>query len=299
MNVDVGGIYYQISSESTYTNVKKARIIDSTGDANWINVISIDDSQTTRIVFRSDCALWNSGASDLTRTRLHITSLSSLQREGVYCYDMKVWKRIYMTKDGICIQLIEDVPESGGQFCLWSAGIVMAKYFEFCEPLRYALKGKKLLELGAGSGLTSMVASILGAKVFSTEQESCLPYLRKNASLNPDITINIKTLGWTEACMNTDLKFDFVFGCDITYEPKNFSSIINLIQTFLKPSAVAYICHDDDSCPLSKFASDELKALCQQVGLTFTKVNYEECLDSSFYSEKIFIWQLSKDDTNL
>lgn len=66
-----------------------------------------------------------------------------------------------------------------GQNCIWSAGLVMAKYLEYSD-MRCRLSGKRILELGAGAGLTSMVAALLGGNVDSTEQKSCLGYLQVN-----------------------------------------------------------------------------------------------------------------------
>jgi hypothetical protein len=66
---------------------------------------------------------------------------------------------------------------SPGQNCIWSAGLVMARYLE-CSDLRSRLLNQRILELGAGAGLTSMVAALLGGDVYSTEQKSCLGYLQ-------------------------------------------------------------------------------------------------------------------------
>mgnify|MGYP003385147482 CR=1 FL=1 len=55
----------------------------------------------------------------------------------------------------------------------------LSRYLETkCD--QYTLKGKRILELGAGAGLTSMVAALhVGAEgaVYATEQNTCLPYL--------------------------------------------------------------------------------------------------------------------------
>ena len=93
----------------------------STGADGWLTLVedcSQTESSSTRIIFESDCALWNPGVTEISRTILTITELRSLQKEGLYCYGLKAWKRNYITAEGICLELIEDVPESGGQFCL-------------------------------------------------------------------------------------------------------------------------------------------------------------------------------------
>ena len=288
--------FYQVASE--VNEIIKARKLKAVNqDCDWLEVVEIVgniDGRKTQIVFHSDCALWNVGASELSRTRLHVNNLDSLRHEGVYCYKMKVWKRNYLTKDGICIHLIEDIPDCGGQFCLWSAGIVMAKYLEYYEPLRCSLTGRRVLELGAGSGLPSMVAAVLGADVFCSEQESCLSYLRRNVQLNPDISVRIRGLGWTDKLRNATCKFDIIIGCDITYDPKNFISLINVVKEFLSDDGMALLCHDNDSCPLSKFASESLQNVCRDVGFTFTELDYTQHMAQPFSNRLVKMWKLTK-----
>ncbi len=122
------------------------------------------------------------------------------------------------------------------------------------------------------------VGSLLGSKVVSTEQLSCLPYLRRNLDLNPEIDVLVDNLSWYSDDINStnQQKFDIVIGCDITFEPKNFSFIIRLVKKNLKERGVAMICHDNDSCPLSKYAQEELFLVCNQLGLYIQNVEYGE-----------------------
>ena len=56
---------------------------------------------------------------------------------------------------------------------------VCGRYLEMKRDLT-PLLGKRVLELGAGAGLTSMVAALhVGSEgvVFATEQHTCMPYL--------------------------------------------------------------------------------------------------------------------------
>ena len=125
-----------------------------------------------------------------------------------------------------------------------------------------------------GAGLTSMVASVLGAEVSATEQESCLAYLRRNIELNPEIEVSVETFGWAENIENSDRLFDFVCGCDVTYDPRMFLDLLKVIKSSLaRPAGVGLICHDDHSCPMSKFAYRELTTKSVEVGLTLEEGN--------------------------
>ena len=133
-------------------------------------VQNVDDTtRRTQLTFGAEMSLWNAGCVCMTKTKLYISDIASLRKEGVYCYSMKAWKRCYVSREGVCISIVEDVPESGGQFCLWTAGLVLTNFLEYDYDFRRSLKDKRVLEIGAGAGLTSMMASILGANVVCTE----------------------------------------------------------------------------------------------------------------------------------
>ena len=72
--------FYQVAASTS--PIKKAKMIYSIGDMNFLYKV-VDIEGRTQIVFNSDCAVWNSGASDLSRARLHIDGLNALRKEGV------------------------------------------------------------------------------------------------------------------------------------------------------------------------------------------------------------------------
>lgn len=47
--------------------------------------------------------------------------------------------------------------------CLWNAGIALARYIE--DNISDEIEGKRVLELGAGAGLPSLVCSLLNAEL--------------------------------------------------------------------------------------------------------------------------------------
>lgn len=144
--------------------------------------------------------------------------------------------------------------------------------------------------------VVNRVCSILGARVVSTEQLSCLPYLRRNLELNPEIDVVADNLSWYSAINSaSQQKFDIVIGCDITFEPKNFCHIIRLVKGNLKEGGIALICHDNDSCPLSKYAQQELFLVCNRLDLHIQNVEYgeKEVGSISFINPLVKIWQLT------
>jgi len=181
------------------------------------------------------------------------------------------------------------------------------------------------LELGGGSGLTSMVASLLGADVYvclrlhiqnttqtinhtycrhsatllvydrlCTEQESSVAYLKKNSDMNPDIKMKIGNFSWLNKNKRENgQKFDIILGCDITYDLKYLKPILTSIRDNLNPiDGFALLCHDNDSCPLSKFAYGELLTASADLGLLLTEVNYGPFTNSGFRHDLVQMWKV-------
>lgn len=65
---------------------------------------------------------------------------------------------------------------------VWDSSIVLSKHLECLGPSR--LRGKRVVELGAGCGLVSVVCSRLGADCVATDLEDNLPLLEDNCTSN-------------------------------------------------------------------------------------------------------------------
>ena len=56
----------------------------------------------------SECFI-NNRPSDLKNIALHLESINSLSKEGVYCYSSGLWRRLFLTNHSrIGIRLVED-----------------------------------------------------------------------------------------------------------------------------------------------------------------------------------------------
>uniref|UniRef100_A0A8C7ZE56 Protein N-lysine methyltransferase METTL21A n=1 Tax=Oryzias sinensis TaxID=183150 RepID=A0A8C7ZE56_9TELE len=118
-----------------------------------------------------------------------------------------------------------------------SSAVVMCVYLELGK---LELKGKRVIELGAGTGLVSIVAALLGAHVTVTDRLPALDFLSANvkANLPPDShdAAVISELTWGEGLERYPAGgFDLVLGADIIYLEDTFAS---LLRTLL------HLCHD-------------------------------------------------------
>ena len=154
------------------------------------------------------------------------------------------------------------------------------------------LQSSRLLELGAGCGLVSIVGALHRADVYSTEQDTCLPYLNENLKLNPDVKINHFHLNWgNPTCLD---RFDIILGCDITYEPSNFEGLFRTFDACLSTQGIILLVHDNDSCPLSAQAFDSLVKLSGSFKFNLSEISYADILDSSFVRLDVKMWKLGR-----
>ena len=122
---------------------------------------------------------------------------------------------------------------------LWDGSLLLASLLR-SEPWR--VRGQRVLEIGAGLGLPSIVAAAMGGHVVATEQ-SPLDLLRREVGRNQDViaagkgSIDVQELDWTElpeSILQRLGSFDVVLGCDILAGVKSgtahFDQILGIIQ---------------------------------------------------------------------
>eukprot|EP01104_Vermistella_antarctica_P013588 TRINITY_DN4138_c0_g1_i3.p1 TRINITY_DN4138_c0_g1~~TRINITY_DN4138_c0_g1_i3.p1 ORF type:complete len:238 (+),score=54.30 TRINITY_DN4138_c0_g1_i3:219-932(+) len=68
---------------------------------------------------------------------------------------------------------------------VWESSVVLSKYLEHTRR-RNPLKGKKVVELGAGCGIVGMTAGVLGGRVTCTDIQPAFSLLKTNVDRNKD-----------------------------------------------------------------------------------------------------------------
>jgi predicted nicotinamide N-methyase len=96
---------------------------------------------------------------------------------------------------------------------LWPASIALAH--DLAES-GAELRGKRILELGAGTGLPGIVASAYGARVVQTDRaEAALRVCRMNGERNRAVGIEYRLADWT--LWDDTARYDLIIGGDILY----------------------------------------------------------------------------------
>jgi predicted nicotinamide N-methyase len=108
---------------------------------------------------------------------------------------------------------------------LWPSGIVLAEAVAKLE-----LRGSRVLELGAGLGIPSLMAALGGAEVLATDwAEEAVELLRVNAERN-GLRLRAERVRWDDpGALLRDAPWDVVLGADLLYESRNAEQLLELL----------------------------------------------------------------------
>lgn len=120
---------------------------------------------------------------------------------------------------------------------LWPAGIELAR-----ESLSYRIDGKRILEIGCGLGLSSLVLKKRGADITASDHHPLAnEFLIHNTRLNDLNPIPFNFLAWERPKDSAIGKFDLIMGSDVLYERDHIGSLLNLIRNYATPEAEVLI----------------------------------------------------------
>jgi len=107
---------------------------------------------------------------------------------------------------------------------LWPAGAALA------EALPTDLSGRRVLELGCGLGLPSLVAAARGASVLATDwAPEALELLELNARRN-GLSLGVACVRWDEPDRLLDTGWELVLAADVLYEHRNVPQLLALLE---------------------------------------------------------------------
>jgi predicted nicotinamide N-methyase len=118
---------------------------------------------------------------------------------------------------------------------LWPSALALARYLS-----KRDLAGARVIELGCGVGLPTILALARGARVLATDHyEAALDFTAHNARANLGLEPDSALLDWREPDIEGIGTFDLVIAADVLYERKNAAALADLVPKLLAPGGEA------------------------------------------------------------
>lgn len=141
------------------------------------------------------------------------------------------------------LRLVQDWKKLGVAAVVWDAAVVLCMYLELGAV---ELKGKKVVELGAGTGLVGIVAALLGAHVTITDREAALELLSANVDANLPPRCRrlavVSELTWGQGLERfPEGGFDVVLGADIVYLEESFPALLRTLEYLCSERSVVLL----------------------------------------------------------
>jgi predicted nicotinamide N-methyase len=176
---------------------------------------------------------------------------------------------------------------------VWPAAHVLAKYLE--KSFGRNLVGKRVCDLGSGTGLVGLVAGLLGATVVLTDLEMLLPIMNENIEaskqLNTDINITAKVYDWNNPSSFDEKPFDILLISDCVL-PKLYpiALLVEAVDYLLTPNTIALFSYEHRPFP-EYDPRQEFRRLCLLKGLKVNIVPMKEH-HPKYCAEDIEIWEV-------
>src|SRR5699024_3879918 len=112
---------------------------------------------------------------------------------------------------------------------VWPSSLVLAN-----DMLDYDIAGRRIVEVGCGIGLSSILLNKRNADITATDYHPKVEhFLNRNAKLNNGKAIAFERVDWADE--NCDLGlFDLIIGSDILYEDQHVELLANFIARHAK-----------------------------------------------------------------
>lgn len=119
---------------------------------------------------------------------------------------------------------------------IWPSSLVLANFI-----VNYEIGSKRVLEVGCGMALSSLLLNKLSADITATDYHpEAQKFLQRNTLLNEDRTIAFEQVDWTSDKDKLGL-FDLIIGSDLLYEDSHIELLANFIDNHSKPDCEVII----------------------------------------------------------
>ncbi|XP_036387760.1 EEF1A lysine methyltransferase 3-like [Megalops cyprinoides] len=127
---------------------------------------------------------------------------------------------------------------------VWDAALCLCRHL---EQQSLDLRGKRVIELGAGTGIVGILAARLGAEVTLTDLPYAVPQLEKNVLANvppagwPSAAPTVAPLSWGLDQTQFPVDWDLVLGADIVYLADTYPLLMDTLAHLCQDGATLYL----------------------------------------------------------
>jgi len=209
---------------------------------------------------------------------------------------------IYEFEDSKKIQLFQiangEISGLGTGAQVWPAAHVLCKYLEK-NYLPHNLRGRRVCDLGSGTGIVGLVAASLGAEVVLTDQDQIISLLDRNKSelcsaceIEANL-IDVKVFDWGGSADHLGLPFDLIVVSDCVL-PKLYpiEPLVEAISSLMDDNSLALLSYEHRPYHLFD-PRQEFYRLALNHGLEVHIVPLQEHHEI-YSSEEIELWKIRR-----
>jgi predicted nicotinamide N-methyase len=171
---------------------------------------------------------------------------------------------------------------------VWDASLTLARHL---EQQADTLRGKHILELGAGQAIPSMAAAILGGHVTATDAPNAMENLQRVIQLYTEThpsypTIHIQALDWQDArSWPTHHTWDYILASDVLWLYPLVAPLVQTLNALTHHTTTIWMTHQTRSERVDQHFRD----LISHYGL------HIKCIDTPNYSSSpIQLWEIRR-----
>lgn len=156
---------------------------------------------------------------------------------------------------------------------IWPSSLVLAHHI-----LGYDVGSKRILEVGCGMALTSLLLNKLHADITATDHHpEAGKFLQRNTLLNEDKSIAFERVDWADGHDNLG-SFDLIIGSDLLYEDAHIALLARFLERHAKPECEVVLVDP------GRGRKNKLSTLMTGFGFTATQLKpvHTDYLDSEF-----------------
>ncbi|XP_067851817.1 EEF1A lysine methyltransferase 3-like [Heptranchias perlo] len=150
--------------------------------------------------------------------------------------------KVFYRACGFVLEIgVKPPSELGFGTMVWDAALGLCQYF---EEQRMRFSQRKVIELGAGTGILGILTVLLGGDVTITDKPELLKRIERNVSVNIPSScrprVKVCALSWGDDHTLFPSDYDFILGGDIMYSRASVPLILKTLQHLSNERTIIY-----------------------------------------------------------